>query len=135
MLLQDDFSYSISISDDLEQSKFEIPALIIQPYVENAFKHGLRHKNGYKQLSIDVSQLNENEIIEIRITDNGIGRVAADAINRSNPTHHQSFATSAIEKRISLLNHEQKNVVGVEIIDNFEEGKSIGTSVIIRIHV
>jgi hypothetical protein len=53
----------------------------------------------------------------------------------SNPTQRQSFATSAIEKRIQLLNHEQKDIVGVEIIDNFEGEKSIGTTVTIRIHV
>jgi ligand-binding sensor domain-containing protein/two-component sensor histidine kinase len=135
MLMQHDFQYLIEITPNVNPAAIEIPALIIQPYVENAFKHGLRHKKGPKELKLTVNYNEENHTIEIQIKDNGVGRVKSQSINLSNPTHHQSFATSAIEKRIRLLNHEQKNIVGVEIIDNFEGETALGTTVIIRIHV
>lgn len=135
MLLQDDFQYTIDVPSNIDASNLQIPALIIQPYVENAFKHGLRHQKGRKELNIAIKHIQEDQLLEVKIVDNGIGRSAANSINMSNPSHRQSFATSAIEKRIQLLNHAQKDIVGVEIIDNFEGEKSIGTTVTIRIHV
>jgi LytS/YehU family sensor histidine kinase len=135
MLLQSDFSYSVEIDDAVDVSGIRIPALLLQPYVENAFKHGLRHKAGEKRLNIFIHLLEAEELLLVEITDNGIGRKASAELNAENRGEHQSFATSAMEKRIELLNHERKDVVGVEIRDNFEGNLPTGTTVIIRIHV
>jgi sensor histidine kinase YesM len=77
----------------------------------------------------------EEQLLIIEVTDNGIGRKAADELNMQNRSEHQSFGNSAIEKRIKLLNFKRKDVVGVEIRDNFKENQSSGTTVIIQIHV
>lgn len=135
MLLQSDFSYAVLVDEDVDVSGVQIPTLLLQPYVENAFKHGLRHKTGSKQLLIKISINNKKDVLTIEITDDGIGRAASELINDQNGVKHKSFALSAIEKRIELLNFEKGDLVGVEIIDNFEKGQPIGTSIIIRIHV
>lgn len=136
MLLQNDFKYTIDIDDNVDSSGIKVPALLLQPYVENALKHGLRHKLGNKELKIHVVYKEEDELLVISISDNGIGREAAEKINDSKRTDHQSFATEAIKRRIELLNHDKKGVVGVEIVDNFDpQGNPDGTTVIIRIHV
>ncbi|MFN5784717.1 MAG: histidine kinase [Flavobacteriia bacterium] len=134
MLLQSDFEYSINMDMNIDVSGVQIPALLLQPYVENAFKHGLRHKSGPKRLSVDIEQNEKEGLLMIQITDNGIGRAAAELLNAQNRGEHRSFATSAMEKRIQLLNFEKKDVVGVEIRDNFERNEPSGTTVIIRIH-
>jgi LytS/YehU family sensor histidine kinase len=135
MLLQSDFSYAILVDDNIDISGVQIPTLLLQPYVENAFKHGLRHKTGSKQLLIKISINDTKDILIIEITDDGIGRAASEIINNQNGDKHKSFALSAIEKRIQLLNFENRDVVGIEIKDNFENGSSSGTTIIIRIHV
>lgn len=133
MLLQKDFSYSIKSEESVDISTTQIPALIIQPYVENAFKHGLRHKEGAKKLTIHISKPSET-LLQIEIEDNGIGRAAAEKINNANSKKHESFASSAIEKRINLLNHEKDGIIGVEFIDLKEENNTpAGTKVILRI--
>lgn len=133
MLLQKDFSYSIKIDENIDGSAIQIPALIIQPYVENAFKHGLRHKKGAKQLSIQITKPNE-KLLQIEISDNGIGRNAATEINKANIKKHEPFASTAIEKRINLLNHEKDGIIGAEFIDLKEENNTpAGTKVILRI--
>lgn len=134
MLLQTDLEYSISIDENLEPSCIHVPALLLQPYVENAFKHGLRHKVGPKRLKIKMHMNDSDTLLIIEITDNGIGRTAAEILNNQNSSDHLSFATSAIEKRIQLLNFEKNDVVGVEIIDIFENNEPSGTMVIIRIN-
>jgi ligand-binding sensor domain-containing protein/anti-sigma regulatory factor (Ser/Thr protein kinase) len=135
MLLQTDFECSISIDKNLEPSCIHVPALLLQPYVENAFKHGLRHKKGEKKLKIHA-RITDESVLEISISDNGIGRAAAAAINDQERKEHDSFASNAMEKRLELLNFGKKGVVGVEIFDKFDaEGRSAGTTVTIRIHV
>lgn len=136
MLLQGDFHYSIFVDDNLDTSAIYIPALLVQPYIENTFNHGLRHKAGRKELNIFI-ELNEiEEMLIIKLQDNGIGRKASGLINNENRPEHRSFATEAIKKRIELLNHDENNFVRIEILDNFDSaGLAAGTTVIIQIHV
>lgn len=56
---------------DEELMEFKVPKLIIQPIVENAFKHGLEKKIGIWQLNISVIKLVDN--VNIIVEDNGIG--------------------------------------------------------------
>jgi ligand-binding sensor domain-containing protein len=135
MLLQSDFQYRIQVEENVDLSGIQVPALLLQPYVENAFKHGLRHKTGPKRILIKITMDEENGVLTIEINDNGIGRKASGELNAVNREEHQSFATSAMEKRIELLNHGRKELVGVEISDKFEGEEAVGTTVTIRIHV
>jgi ligand-binding sensor domain-containing protein len=135
MLIQSDFHYSIVLEPTVDAGHIEVPALLIQPYVENAFKHGLRHKKGEKKLNIHV-RITDESVLEISISDNGIGRAAAAAINDQQRKEHDSFASNAMEKRLELLNFGKKDLVGIEIIDKFDDGGNAnGTTVNIRIHV
>ncbi len=131
MLLKEDFTYTQTINEDVDLLQTHIPTLIIQPFVENAFKHGLHHKTGHKHLTLHVFSESEHNIV-IEIIDNGIGRTASQEINNTEKTNHQSFATTAIEKRIELLNKDRK-LVDVEIVDLYDNENSIGTKVIIKI--
>ncbi len=133
MMLPADFSYVIKISDEDQLSDCEIPALILQPFVENAFKHGLRHKAGAKHLELGVVTQNDETVL-ITITDNGIGRSGAQQIKQHSQTNHQSFATGAIEKRVALINREGKQHVEVTIKDLQDEaGNPCGTCVMVKI--
>lgn len=136
MLIQSDFKYSILVDEHIDTIDCKIPALLIQPYVENAFKHGLRHRHGSKQLTIAFS-LNTNEnYLQINISDNGIGRAAAVQLNLQHKNKHASFATGATLKRIDLLNSNKKNSVSVKIIDNIgDDTTALGTSVILTIYL
>ncbi len=133
MLIQDDFKYSIIVDEDIAISNIKIPALLVQPYVENAFKHGLKHKQGKKELNVDFKINRDTNCLIVSITDNGIGRIASAQLNSTNKTNHQSFATDATSKRIALLNTNKKDIVSVQIIDNIANGIAIGTSVTLTI--
>jgi ligand-binding sensor domain-containing protein len=137
MLLQKDFSYNIKIDEDLAAHSYTLPAMLLQPYIENAFKHGLQHRSGEKKLAINVFLTAEAQLC-IEIEDNGIGRRAAQVINDDNnynQSHkHQSFATQATTKRIELINREAKQYISSKISDLYaESGEGIGTKVTIVI--
>jgi ligand-binding sensor domain-containing protein/two-component sensor histidine kinase len=135
MLLSGDFSYRIETDQNIDLDFVRIPSLIIQPFVENAFKHGLRHKKGEKTLLIEIVK-SRQDVLQVVITDNGVGRKASAEINAASSSGHKSFATDASAKRIELLNKEQHGMVSVEIIDLYSHNnQAAGTKVILNISV
>lgn len=125
----EDIHSTLIIAQTINPSEILIPSMIIQPYVENAIKHGLLHKQGDKNVLIEI--IDKATQIEIIVEDNGIGRRCSEAINASKKNHHISFAVNANQKRVALLANE-KNKVGIHYIDKTDiEGNDIGTKVII----
>lgn len=111
---EDDFEYKISFPENVDLSQHKIPSMIIQPFVENAIKHGLMHKEGPKRLEIRAEIL--NDIWCFTIDDNGIGRKASEIINQK-IKKHISFATKAIENRVKLINKTTDVTIDIETID------------------
>ncbi|MEM6515007.1 MAG: histidine kinase [Bacteroidota bacterium] len=124
-----DFVYQIDIDENIGQIK--IPSMIIQPFVENAVKHGLLHKDGMKHLNIRF-ELKAN-LMRCIIEDNGVGRKASKEINRLKPDYQASFSTNAIQKRLELHKHYSNQSIGFEYQDLTEDGRASGTRVTISI--
>lgn len=101
--LGDSFSYHITVDDNIDISYERVPSIFLQPIVENAIKHGLRHKHGPKLLQVSF-QL-KNDMLEITVEDNGIGRAASAELNKFRANHH-SFAGNALLKRVAFLNEK-----------------------------
>ena len=101
---EESLNYSISVNETVEPDILSIPSLLVQPYVENALKHGLLHKKEDRNLSISFHYQSEPDILECIIEDNGIGRERSTELNKLRNPNHQSFATSATKTRLELLN-------------------------------
>ena len=111
----------LSIKNELSEfdsDDFRIPAMFIQPYVENAFKHGLMHKKGKKELSILFKQ-EDNYIICI-VEDNGVGRKKSNKIQERRKSKQGGFSTDANQERIALLNTGKERKIKIEIMDKEE---------------
>jgi len=126
-----DFNYEINVENQIDIDSIKIPSMLLQPFVENAIKHGLLHLQGNKILKIDFKK--QNHALEISIDDNGIGRKKSEELNAINRKDHISFATHAIEKRLEILNKNKSNPITIQYIDKYEFEESIGTKVIINI--
>ncbi len=125
------FNYSIKIDNELDVQDNEIPFLLIQPYVENAIVHGIRHLD--KPGLLNISLTKGNGYIECIIEDNGIGRAKSMAI-KANGNNHVSHGIPITSKRLELLNRGRENKTMVFITDLYDENKRPnGTSVKIQI--
>jgi hypothetical protein len=75
MRFGESLEYSIKI-DPLVNINKEIPNMLLQTWVENAIKHGIRHKEGVGSILVKITKT-ENNGISIRVEDNGVGRAKA----------------------------------------------------------
>ena len=131
MRFQDGFEYIIETAD-IDINSVKIPPMMLQPYVENAIKHGLLHNEGDKRLSINMRQ--EKNVLTICIDDNGIGRKKSAELNFKRNKYHEGFATNANEKRLDLLN--ENNEISVVFTDKYTDaGQAIGTTVQLKIRI
>ena len=130
----EDLSYEIQVGKNINQESIKIPTMLLQPYVENAVKHGLLHKQGDKKVIISFET--ENNELLISIDDNGIGRQKSNELNQIKNKNHQSFATEALQNRIDLLNEYNHKNISLKIIDKQnQQNQPTGTLVEIIIPI
>lgn len=131
----DSFSYTIDIDDAVDVYNIDVPPMIVQPFVENAIKHGLMHKEGAQVLHLNIRYDEPGNTLHICVADNGVGRKASADINQYRQGH-QSFATTALQKRFEYLNMNSNLQYGFEYVDLYDaEQNAIGTEVHISIPV
>lgn len=126
-----DFEYHITVDLNIPTETTRIPTMLLQPFIENAIKHGLMHLKGNKILQININKIDHD--IHISITDNGIGRKKSAERNQLHRTNHNSFATNAIANRLEILNKNKQAKITIEYIDNYNLEESIGTTVLLKI--
>jgi two-component system, LytTR family, sensor kinase len=111
----EDFEFEIKTKDITDTTQIKIPTLFLQPYVENAVKHGLLHKEGTKKLIVFFKIT--NNILLITIEDNGIGREKSSELNAIKNRNHTSFATEAMQNRIDILNKIRQKPIKLVYVD------------------
>ncbi|MBL7728991.1 MAG: histidine kinase [Dinghuibacter sp.] len=132
---ENSFSWRIVNNLDSETDHLRLPAMLIQPHIENAVKHGLLHKTGERKLDVEFS-LPQKHLLQVTITDNGIGRKQSGEINAQRTRKHTSFATGATQKRLDLLNFNRTQTISLRYTDLYDaQGKASGTQVVLSIPV
>lgn len=123
----DQFTYEISVDDELDPDFTDIPTMILQPFVENAIWHGLLHKKGDGHLSITFHQREKSLLCVIE--DNGVGREKAVA-QRQQTNEHHSRGLQITRDRLALYNRRFNLDATFEIEDLYDEaGQPRGTRV------
>jgi len=69
--LRFNFSYRIDVEPDLDVTNVEVPAMLLQPFVENAIKHGIAAMAAEGNVNILIGK-EENNLI-MQVCDNGKG--------------------------------------------------------------
>lgn len=127
---EEKFDFEINVADNVKVDDFQIPPMLVQPYIENAIWHGLRYKEDKGYLKINLIQP-DPETIEITIEDNGIGRKRSTELKTMNQKKQNSKGMGNIKKRIEILNNMYKDKVDVFISDTFKDGT--GTRVVLTL--
>jgi len=119
------FEYTVTISEDLDESNTAIPPMFTQPFVENAIIHGVA---GLSEGKITVEYGAAENMIVIIIKDNGKG-IRGTKTNAN--SLHKSMGTSITKQRIENLLKTEKYPIELEVISqNLGEGEQ-GTKIIL----
>ncbi len=127
--------YNISIADDIKN--LSIPKMILQPLVENYFKHGFEHIEKPGEIWIDINKIHP-KLLMITVEDNGKG-IAPDRLlfvqqklneEKSNATRlDQSIGLSNVLSRIQLYFNEHAKM---EIANREPNGVKITLQIPLR---
>jgi len=126
------FDFNIKVDPKLTVETIFIPPMLIQPFVENSIKHGLRHKKGTGLLELEFKQ--NQKLITCIVKDNGIGREKAREINNETNKNHRSLGMQVTYERLQALNKEKNIDTKYEITDlKNNTGEAAGTQVLISL--
>ena len=128
MRFQSKFEYYINIQKGIQTESILVPAMFMQPFVENSVWHGVlpMKKKGIIQISITESKDNEIKFI---IEDNGIG--VDNSLNNKSSHQHQSKGIHITSNRIEVLRKITKKnfkIIGPFQMNN-EKNEALGTKV------
>ena len=126
------FNYTINTDPEIDLKSVNIPALIIQPFIENAIWHGIVPGGTGGNIRLDVGR--NNGYVDIIVEDDGIGREVSRQNKSATRATHDSKGVSLTQSRLELDNLLKQRNAKFEIIDKKDEmGNALGTKVIIKI--
>lgn len=115
--------YDILVDKNIDINEIMVPPMLMQPYLENAIKHGIRHLSN-KQGRITIEIKKQGEKIFCSITDNGVGIENKKTALQQNNIEHKSYGLNLQQRRADLYD------VNVEIKGS---RKGEGTAVILSL--
>jgi len=125
---EDKFDFELKIDPVVFREDFEIPTMLIQPFVENAINHGLLPQKEKGLLSIIFSF--DSGILFCRIHDDGIGRKKAMKIRQEKHRDHKSRGMEITNDRVQVLNYIEESNIDINITD-IDKADQTGTIVTI----
>lgn len=134
MRFKDKFEYKIDCKD-VDTDSIIIPAMLLQPFIENCIIHGILPDEEKKGMISIVIKEEEENILTIQIDDNGVGIKNSILKKSENNGDHRSQGMEITTKRIDLIKKISNK--GFELIGPFqidETDSSInGTRVLLKI--
>jgi hypothetical protein len=132
MRLNGKLKYNFHIDPDLDLKSLMVPALIIQPFIENAIWHGIVPKS---EGTIGVTVKGEDDKITCELDDDGVGRERSELNKPLAPVLHESKGIKLSQARLDLEKMINDNDASIEIIDKYANDVSTGTKVILSFNL
>lgn len=121
---------SFYISEHLDKNSSEIPALMVQPLIENAILHGIRPLKKAGELQVNFTDDKTTLIVEI--LDNGVGRKNSKNFRKKEiEIRELPTATKILQDRIDIYNYVDIAKSEFRLEDRISNGKVIGTRAIL----
>lgn len=118
------------IDGSIDAERVLIPPMMIQPFIENAIKHGIGPR-GEGKIKFIVTKSSTH--LHIEVTDNGVGRMAAYKTSQLKAKHKSTGINQTIDRLEMLFANYGLNGANVQINDLFDNQSPAGTQVLIKI--
>lgn len=128
------FDYVVNIDDSINTNDISIPSMLLQPYIENAIKHGISHLKTKGLIKLTVT--NQVDFVAIDIEDNGVGRAFSALKKQNSGSDHVSHGTAITTHRIEAYNISNTLKITAQIVDLVDaDNNAIGTKVELKIPI
>jgi hypothetical protein len=124
------FEWHIDINENVQTEKIKLPAMLLQPFVENAIIHGLMPKQGDKKLLILFEE--KNNCLYCVIDDNGVGVKENLLKDKTHVSRGQKLVYDMLETMKEVL---QTKPIIETIHKKADNGHSLGTTISIAIPI
>lgn len=125
---EENLNYIITLDPNLDAEETYIPAMLLQPLVENSINHGLFHKKGKGTVSVSFAFVNEASFIVV-VKDDGIGIDKAKKLNNSFVKGKEAHSSHVLEERLHFLKESNSWDIEYEINDLSQVSDETGTEV------
>jgi ligand-binding sensor domain-containing protein len=123
------FSYLLQVDKDLHTQWLLIPAMLIQPHVENAILHAFNVPDREGLLTISFHA--EGNTLVCRVDDDGVGR-KEESVHKGSRSHGMSITRSRIDSLNTIFNSS----ISQEIVDKADSMPgATGTTVILKLPI
>jgi anti-sigma regulatory factor (Ser/Thr protein kinase) len=130
MRFGDKVEFLFDVNESIDLKDIKVPALILQPFIENAIWHGLVPKESGGKVTVSVKE--NNGSVECTIDDDGIGRELSSQYKAQYESTHQSKGIGLTQSRLELDKLLNEREDSIQIIDKINKvGIPEGTKVII----
>jgi two-component system LytT family sensor kinase len=109
------FTYHLNVEQSIDLYSSTIPPFLLQPFVENAIKHGFSTMNGQGKLNVSISKNGDSMVV--KIIDNGPGFDSSSL--------KEGYGMSLSKRRIELLNSNYGEELIALKIENANKGTLI----------
>jgi ligand-binding sensor domain-containing protein len=126
LMAEEPFDYDIILNTDLDAEEILIPPMLIQPFIENAIRHGILRgsRRGKFKVQFDTTE----DELKVTVQDNGVG--IYNSQNQKPKSDHQSLALKVTGERLKSISG--KAALQIEELKN-EDGTIEGTKVVFKI--
>lgn len=120
---QGSIQFTISIDGDLEKTGAMVPPLLVQPLVENAFKHAFKTSIEHPAILVEMKKNNAEKYLEIHVSDNGSGMNATAS--------SESKALTILKNRLTMIWSKSRQKINKEYFE--VRNSNPGTHILIRL--
>lgn len=129
---QDRFDFFFEIDDEIHPSDCLIPAMLIQPFVENSVEHGVRFIDYQGNIFVRFQKKQQKLIIQVE--DNGLGLQKQETKDsKEKKKKYVSMATKITRRRLQNIEATYKQKCSFSIKDKKSMG--VGTGVLVSIEI
>lgn len=125
---EEKLNYEIFVDPKIDAEEQTVPAMIIQPIIENAVNHGLFHKKENGKVWVAFNYIDATSF-NVTIKDDGIGVEKAKAIYKNSSKNYQSNSSAVLQERLELLRQSKIWNIDFEIEDLLKLENRSGTLV------
>lgn len=131
MRFKEKFEVELTCLLSSQEMSYGVPPMLIQPFVENAVLHGFKSLDSGGKITVIFESITNLQLTCI-VKDNGIGRKAS---RKSQQSGRKSYGTKITEERLAAFQEKYGDHFRIQTIDLEENGKALGTMVLMKIPV